>query len=276
MFKKHPLSPPKVPDTIVAALTNDSLITTLQTTLNATSTITLPYTKPPYKKEGYENMPNTALITILLVLGTFFIAFYLRKIRQSHFFSSKARRVVSDFGVPISMVVMVCLDLLLQDVFTEKIKMPTNLTPTHPDRKSFVVNPLGGKKPLHFGYIALAILPAILVVILLFMETELTGVLLNKKKNKLKKGGGYNLDLFVMGGLTMISSALGLPWMCAATVRSVQHQNALAIMSRSHAPGERPFLMEIKEQRLTNFCIHILIGKCFPFCCLLIFYFWYS
>ena len=83
---------------------------------------------------------------------------------------------------------------------------------------------------------------------------------------------GYNLDLFVMGGLTGLCSIFGLPWMCAATVRSVQHQNALAILSRSHAPGERPDLLQIKEQRLTNHCIHILVGMkpvalIFFFCC---------
>lgn len=205
-------------------------------------------------------MPNTALMSLTLLSGTFLIALFLRKFRNSHFFSSKWRRVMSDFGVPIAMIIMVSVDNLTSDVFTQKIKMPPTLRPTKSVRAGFFVNPLGDHKSLELGYIVLGIIPAILVSILIFMETELTGVLLNKKRNKLRKGGGFNLDLFMMGILTGISSVFGLPWMCAATLRSVQHINALVIMSRCHAPGERPFLVEVKEQRLTNVLIHVLVG----------------
>ena len=40
-------------------------------------------------------------------------------------------------------------------------------------------------------------------------------------------------------------------------------QKALMIMSRTHAPGEKPYLEEIKEQRVTNFAIHMLMGELF-------------
>lgn len=33
--------------------------------------------------------PNTALLSTILVLGTFFIAFYMRKLRTSHFFGKR-------------------------------------------------------------------------------------------------------------------------------------------------------------------------------------------
>ena len=223
------------------------------------------------QKKSIEPKPNTALLSTMLILGTYFIASYLRKLRHSHFFSSRWRRIVSDFGIPISMVVMVAINFhISNDVYLRKISMPVgnHISPTKHQREGFLFNPFkiaeskDQKGVGHvIGYILLCAVPAFIVSILLFMETELTGVLLNKKKNKLKKGGGYNLDLFLMGVLTGISSVFGLPWMCAATVRSVQHLNALAIMSRSHAPGERPFLVEIKEQRLTNVAIHVLIGK---------------
>lgn len=215
---------------------------------------------PPTTNEAVE-MPNTALMSLTLAIGTFLIALFLRKLRSSHFFSSKWRRVMSDFGVPIAMVIMVCVDGLTRNVYTEKIQIPRTLRPTKAERTGFFVHPLGVHKSLELGYIILGIIPAILVSILIFMETELTGVLLNKKRNKLRKGGGFNLDLFMMGILTGISSVLGLPWMCAATIRSVQHINALVIMSRCHAPGERPYLVEVKEQRLTNVLIHLLMGK---------------
>ncbi len=211
-------------------------------------------------------MPNTALLSLVLLMGTFIVALLMRKFRNSHFFSSKWRRIVSDFGVPFAMVLMVGIDFSIKDIYTQKIDVPKTLRPTKPERVGFFVNPLGVNKRLELGYILLGIIPAILVSILIFMETELTGVLLNKKRNKLRKGGGYNMDLFTLGLLTGVSSALGLPWMCAATVRSVQHVNSLIIMSRCHAPGERPYLVEVKEQRLTNVLIHVLMGKLLFLC----------
>ena len=218
-----------------------------------------------YTTASCTSQPNIGLVSLLLVLGTFFIAYWLRNLRRSHFFSSKARRVLSDIGVPIAMVLMVAVNTFLLDIDgLPMIKMPDTFRPTLQSRDGFYVR----MENISIVYIIFAIPVAFCVSILLFMETELTGVLLNKRKNKLKKGGGYNLDLIVMGILTGISSVLGLPWMCAATVRSVQHQNALAIMSRSHAPGERPYLLHMKEQRITNLCIHILMGKWegFVFC----------
>ena len=116
-------------------------------------------------------------------------------------------------------------------------------------------------KAMETGWIFAAIIPAMFVGILLFMETELTGVLLNKKENKLSKGAGFNLDLCVMGLLSFICSLMGLPWMCAATVRSVSHLNALSVWSTSHAPGVKPHLIEVKEQRVTNIAIHALTGQ---------------
>ena len=202
--------------------------------------------------------PNVALISTLLLLGTFYVAYYLRMLRVSHFLSSKARRVLSDFGVPFAMVSMVAINYLSHDVsHVPKLKFKKGIQPTRDERHSFVIYPFD----LEGYWIIAAFLPALCVSILLFMETELTGVLLNKRKNKLRKGGGYNMDLVVMGLICGLCSIFGLPWMCAATVRSVQHQNALAVMSRSHAPGERPYLLRIHEQRLTNISIHILIGN---------------
>lgn len=51
-----------------------------------------------------------------------------------------------------------------------------------------------------------------------------------------------------------------MPWMCAATVRSITHVSALTVMSTTHAPGEKPYLVEVKEQRLSAFLVALLIG----------------
>lgn len=48
--------------------------------------------------------------------------------------------------------------------------------------------------------------------------------------------------------------------MCAATVRSIAHVSALTIMSKTHAPGEKPHIIEVKEQRLSALVVATLIG----------------
>ena len=163
---------------------------------------------------------------------------------------------------------MAILDFVLGDkVITQHVSiddpLKNGLQPTYPNRDWFI-NPGGMKKSMSMPWIFAAIIPAVFVGILLFMETEMTGVLLSKKEHKLHKGPGYNMDLVVVGVLAFGCSLMGLPWMCADTVRSASHVNALSIWSTSHAPGEKPRLLEVKEQRVTNIIIHVLTGMCGP------------
>lgn len=86
---------------------------------------------------------------------------------------------------------------------------------------------------------------------------------MNKKENKLTKGSGFHLDLFILGCLACFNGLFGFPWVWAATVRSVTHVGALSIFSKSNAPGERPRLEGIREQRVTAFLVNAMIGECF-------------
>ena len=84
---------------------------------------------------------------------------------------------------------------------------------------------------------------------------------LNKKEFKLKKGSGFHLDQVLLGIMTFVLSLFGLPWMCSATVRTLCHVSALSVMTRTHAPGEKPKLIGVREQRVTNIVMNALIGK---------------
>ncbi|GIY02993.1 sodium-driven chloride bicarbonate exchanger [Caerostris extrusa] len=95
---------------------------------------------------------------------------------------------------------------------------------------------------------------------LVFMDQQITTVIVNKKENKLKKGFGYHLDLFILAILIAICSILGLPWFVAATVLSITHVNSLKKFTISSAPGERRRFLGVREQRVTHFCVFILIG----------------
>lgn len=188
-------------------------------------------------------------------------------VQCQHFFFLlfQMRRLISDLGIIIAMASMSFLYIAAgNSVVVDKVSFGNPFTvgfrPTKFQERGWIINPIGLVDTIHPGLPFAAIVPALFIGILLFMETELTGVLLNKKENNLQKLPGYNIDLVVMGILAFICGLLGLPWMCAATVRSISHFTALSVWSTSHAPGERPFLIEVKEQRVTNICIHILTG----------------
>ena len=68
---------------------------------------------------------------------------------------------------------------------------------------------------------------ALLATILIFMDQQITAVIVNRRENKLRKGCGYHLDLLIVALLIVVCSILGLPFFVAATVLSVTHVSSL-------------------------------------------------
>ena len=225
----------------------DSPVTVNTTISNITTTTTT-------------NSSASGHLALLLVLGTFIISYLFRRFRHSHFFDHLIRRIVSDFGVLIAILAMVAYYSLDDDTSVSQLVVPDGFDKTKTERIEWFVNPMGTESSMEVLNIVRAMLPAILVSILIFMEVELTGVILDKKEFKLKKGTGYNLDLIVVGLIVCLCSLLGFPWLCASPIHSMSHLHALMVFSNDQAPGQRPELMEVKEQRVTNIVIHILIG----------------
>uniref|UniRef100_A0A8C5HLV4 Anion exchange protein n=1 Tax=Gouania willdenowi TaxID=441366 RepID=A0A8C5HLV4_GOUWI len=206
------------------------------------------------------NQPNTALLSLVLMIGTFFIAFFLRKFRNSRFLGGKARRIIGDFGIPISILFSVLVDYSIPDTYTQKLNVPSGFSVTSPEKRGWFISPFGDKQPFPTWMMGASIVPALLVFILIFMETQITSLIVSKKERRLVKGSGFHLDLLLIVTLGAICPLFGLPWLTAATVRSVTHVNALTVMSKATAPGEKPMIQEVKEQRLTGLLVSVLVG----------------
>ncbi|XP_070770168.1 anion exchange protein 3 [Enoplosus armatus] len=204
--------------------------------------------------------PNTALLSLVLMMGTFFLAFFLRKFRNSRFLGGKARRIIGDFGIPISILVSVLVDYTITDTYTQKLDVPSGFSVTSPDKRGWFISPFGDKHPFPTWMMGASVVPALLVFILIFMETQITSLIVSKKERRLVKGSGFHLDLLLIVILGAICPLFGLPWLTAATVRSVTHVNALTVMSKATAPGEKPMIQEVKEQRLTGLLVAVLVG----------------
>ncbi|XP_078535258.1 anion exchange protein 3 isoform X2 [Lissotriton helveticus] len=118
--------------------------------------------------------PNTALLSLILMLGTFFIAFFMRKFRNSRFLGGKARRIIGDFGIPISILLMVLVDYAITDTYTQKLNVPAGLSVTSPHKRGWFIPPMGSRQPFPMWMMFGSSVPALLVFILIFMETQIT------------------------------------------------------------------------------------------------------
>ncbi len=163
---------------------------------------------------------------------------------------------------------MVAVDYSIRSqtqINTQKLDIPGNLLPTHSARLTWLVSPFGSNHSQRHAFAwwipVGSLLPAFLIFVILFFEVELIGVELVNKKRGLKKGTGFNLDI-VLGSLMMVfNSFFGLPWLCAAPVRTVAHWASLTTYSETHIPGEKSKLVAVSEQRISALLVHIGIGE---------------
>ncbi|XP_070164523.1 electroneutral sodium bicarbonate exchanger 1 isoform X9 [Polyergus mexicanus] len=200
-------------------------------------------------------VPDVFLMSIILFMGTFLLSVELKDFKNALFFPSKVRQVVSDFAVLIAIFSMSTLDHFV-GIPTPKLEVPTEFKPTLEGR-GWIISPFH-HNPLWSAIVAC--LPALLGTILIFMDQQITAVIVNRKENKLKKGCGYHLDLFILAILIEICSVMGLPWFVAATVLSINHVNSLKLESECAAPGEKPRFLGVREQRVTHILIFLMIG----------------
>ena len=82
-----------------------------------------------------------------------------------------------------------------------------------------------------------AIGPGALAAVLVFLTQNITARIVNSPDHKLRKGPAYHLDLAIVGGLIGVCSLFGLPWLVAATVRSLAHVRGLATMEEVVTPA---------------------------------------
>eukprot|EP00092_Neocalanus_flemingeri_P029142 GFUD01031630.1.p1 GENE.GFUD01031630.1~~GFUD01031630.1.p1 ORF type:complete len:1420 (+),score=451.00 GFUD01031630.1:163-4422(+) len=218
----------------------------------------LPLCEANFEHRGPQ--PNTALLSMILMFGTFFIAYFLRIFRNSQFLGRNARRALGDFGVPIAIVIMVLVDYSSGDTYTEKLKVPEGLTVTNSAVRGWLIPPWGSEEsPLAVWAMFAAILPAILLYLLLFMETHICELIM-MEKTKEEKGAGLHLDIVLLSCLNMFCALFGGPWICAATVRAVSHVSALTVLSTTNVPGEAPKVIGVRDQRVTATVVSIMIG----------------
>ncbi|XP_070235927.1 electrogenic sodium bicarbonate cotransporter 4 isoform X5 [Bos mutus] len=126
-------------------------------------------------------IPDLALMSFILFFGTYSMTLTLKKFKFSRYFPTKVRALIADFSIIFSILLFCGIDACF-GLATPKLLVPSEIKPTRPDRGWFVA-PFG-KNPW-WVYLA-SILPALLVTILIFMDQQITAVIVNRKENKLR------------------------------------------------------------------------------------------
>ncbi|XP_058889726.1 sodium-driven chloride bicarbonate exchanger-like isoform X2 [Acipenser ruthenus] len=201
-------------------------------------------------------VPDVLFWCVVLFFSTVIMSAFLKDFKTSRYFPTKVRSIISDFAVFITILTMVLVDYGL-GIPSPKLQVPNEFKPTRDDR-GWLINPLG-RNPWWTALVS--VIPALLCTILIFMDQQITAVIINRKEHKLKKGCGYHLDLLIVGIMLGVCSIMGLPWFVAATVLSISHVNSLKLESECSAPGEQPKFLGIREQRFTGLMIFVLMGS---------------
>lgn len=199
---------------------------------------------------------EVALLSTLVSLTTLGVAITLANFRKSLFFTKKVRNTVADFAPTIGILTATLLSMVVSNRFEISLPMlavPMDFAPSVP--RPWLIDLFSVPVWARWA----SAIPGVMATVLLFFDQNITTRLVNSSENRLRKGHGYHLDMAVLSVLTACCSLFGLPWLVAATVRSINHLKSLAVMGPSPTGvGER--IESVMENRLTGLFIHSLIG----------------
>uniref|UniRef100_A0A803XY87 Anion exchange protein n=1 Tax=Meleagris gallopavo TaxID=9103 RepID=A0A803XY87_MELGA len=126
-------------------------------------------------------VPDVLFWSVILFFSTVTLSSTLKQFKTSRYFPTKVRSVVSDFAVFLTILSMVLIDYAI-GIPSPKLQVPNAFKPTRDDRGWFIT-PLG---PNPWWTVIAAVIPALLCTILIFMDQQITAVIINRKEHKLK------------------------------------------------------------------------------------------
>ncbi|MCH9655331.1 MAG: PTS sugar transporter subunit IIA [Planctomycetes bacterium] len=200
---------------------------------------------------------DAAFLSLMLALGTFYIGMTLSRFRRSNYLVHWMREFLADFGPMLALAAMTLLAWWLRtEVSVNTLEVPGSIQTS--TGRTWLVDPF--ETPIWARWAALG--PAMLAAVLVYLTQNITGRLVNSPDHKLQKAPAYHLDLAVVGILIGVCSLFGLPWLVAATVRSLAHVRGLATTEEVIIPGggTQERVIHVQENRVTGLAIHVLIA----------------
>lgn len=205
----------------------------------------------------------TALLAMVLAVGTYYIATRLSEFRRSVYLRPQLREFLADFGSVIAIGSMVMVSYWMGRSDLPVLVVTDDLSTT--SGRPWLVDIFD----IPTWVIWVSTVPALLNTVLVYLCQNITSRLINRPENRVQKGGGYHLDMAVISVLIGVCSLFGIPWLVAATVRSLNHVHALATTEEFVREGQvHEHIVHLRETRVTGTAIHVLIGASvmlFPF-----------
>jgi len=204
-----------------------------------------------FTKAGSNLAP--ALTALNIALATWWATRKVVKFKQTSIGTQNFRNFVGDFGPTLIILVMSTLAShpAIQAMNIDFLAVPKVFELAK--GRSLLPDLFSLPSALRWA----CALPAVLLTMLFYLDQNITvrAVLATKPK----KGESYHLDLLVLSGIVFALSLCGLPWVCAATVQSLNHVKSMSDVETSTSADGGDVYKNMIETRLTGFLIHAAI-----------------
>ncbi|XP_022239063.1 sodium bicarbonate transporter-like protein 11, partial [Limulus polyphemus] len=194
---------------------------------------------------------ENSLLFLLLMFGTVWLAVSLYNFNKTPYLQASKREMLADYALPVAVITLSFIgSFVFQDIRTEHFHYNTDISFTR-----------GRVEELPWTAAVAAMGLGFALSLLFFMDQNISAAMVNNPCNKLKKGPGYHLDLFVVGILNGFLSLFGLPWMHGVLPHSPLHVRSLADVEERVEQGHiYEIIVKVRETRVTGIVSHILIG----------------
>ncbi|CAF3728481.1 unnamed protein product [Rotaria sp. Silwood1] len=194
---------------------------------------------------------DSGLLYILLTLGTVWFGTFLYKFKQTPYLTSAKRELLTDYALPVSVIIMSLIgSILFSQINLPSFTMDSGHLFLMVRFKSVNIKQIIGTGVLGFS-----------LSLLMFLDQNIAGAIVNSPANKLKKGKAFHVDLLVIAILNGLLSLFGLTWMHGALPLSPLHVKALADTEERVEQGHiQSVIVKVRETRLTVLISHIFIG----------------
>jgi sodium borate transporter 11 len=200
------------------------------------------------------------LLFLLLLLLTSFICHVMYNFKFSRFGNSLIRDLVSDYAVPLSVVVFSLIGYFIKSSILVEYYMLTGKV----DLQIASFDGLWDTQIL-----VLAVLLGFAISLLFFMDQGISAQLVNTPMHGLKKGNANDYDLVVVGIINILTSLFGLPFMHGLLPHSPLHVHSLADWEERLMDDTgivKRVIVQVRETRLATIFCHILISLTVVFC----------
>ncbi|XP_071731685.1 probable boron transporter 2 [Rutidosis leptorrhynchoides] len=173
---------------------------------------------------------GNGMFALVLSFGLLLTALKSRKARSWRYGSGWLRGFITDYGVPVMVV-----------VWTGISYIPVNDVPKGIPRRLFSPNPWSpgaytnwtvAKEMLNVPpvYIVGAFIPATMIAVLYYFDHSVASQLAQQKEFNLKKPSSYHYDLLLLGFLTLLCGLIGIPPANGVIPQSPMHTKSLATL----------------------------------------------